>query len=107
MQFDFEKYPDGITEPLKFLDHEERVWDRGYYCEVENGCWYELYVTDSIKSEYPNLTGDVTDINSIAYAFRGFQGLWIGDYEENNQITFFEPSNEKTWNYAEMTDIFI
>jgi hypothetical protein len=49
MQFDYEKYPDGISEPLKFLDHEERVWDRGYYCEVKNGCWYELYVKDSIN----------------------------------------------------------
>ena len=107
MEFDYEKYPDGIADPLKFLDHEERVWDRGYYCEGENGCWYELYVNESVKLDYPTLNGDMNNPDNIAYAFRGFLGLWIGDYEESNQITFFEPAGEKTWNYAEMTDIFI
>jgi len=61
MEFDYEKYPDGIADPLKFLDHEERVWDRGYYCEVENGCWYELYVNESVISKcigVPKKTGE-------------------------------------------------
>lgn len=107
MEFDYEKYPDGISETLQFLEHEENVWDRGYFLEVENGCWYELYVNESTKLKFPSLGGNIDDMNSIAYSFRGFHGLWIGDYEENNQITFFEPSNDKTWNYAEMTDIFI
>ncbi len=107
IEFDYEKYPDGISETLNFLDHEELVWNRGYFCEVEDGCWYELYVNDSVKVTFPALNGDINDENAVIYAFRGFKGLWLGDYEENNQITFFEPKNENIWRYEEMTDIFL
>jgi hypothetical protein len=47
------------------------------------------------------------NIDSISYNFRGFCGLWLGDYEENSQITFFVPSQEKEFTFDEMTDIFI
>jgi hypothetical protein len=35
------------------------------------------------------------------------EGLWLGDYEENSQITFFVPNQEKEFTFDEMTDIFI
>ena len=55
MEFDYDRYPDGISEHLSFLDEDELVWDRGYYCETEDGVWYELYVNEMIKSDYPRL----------------------------------------------------
>lgn len=107
IQFDYEANPDGISESMGFDEQESLVWERGYYCEVEEGIWYELYVNDTIKESFPSISGDVNDENSVAYAMRGFKGLWIGDYEENNQITFFVPTGEETWTYGEMTDIFL
>ena len=47
------------------------------------------------------------NIDSISYNFRGFHGLWLGNYEENSQITFFVPNKEKSFTFDEMTDIFI
>ena len=32
-EFDYEMYPDGISEEV--CDLEPSVWDRGYYCETE------------------------------------------------------------------------
>ena len=55
MEFDYEIYPEGISNPLSFLDRDESVWDRGYYCETEEGVWYELYVNETIKLDYPTL----------------------------------------------------
>lgn len=106
MEFDYDGYPDGISEHLSFLDEDELVWDRGYYCETEDGVWYELYVNEMIKSDYPVIGEDFDNIDSISYNFRGFQGLWLGDYEENSQITFFVPNQEKVFTFSEMTDIF-
>ena len=107
MEFNYDKYPEGISNPLSFLDRDESVWDRGYYCETEEGVWYELYVNETIKLDYPTLAEDFDNIDSIAYNFRGFYGLWLGDYEENSQITFFVPNQEKRFTFDEMTDIFI
>ena len=55
MEFNYDKYPEGISNPLSFLDQDESVWDRGYYCKVEGGCWYELYVTNNVKKLFPSL----------------------------------------------------
>ncbi len=104
-EFDYEMYPDGISEEV--YDLEPSVWDRGYYCETEEGVWYELYVNETIKSDYPTIAEDFDNIDSISYNFRGFFGLWLGDYEENSQITFFVPNDEKEFTFNEMTNIFI
>ena len=102
--FDYENY-DGIETPLGNL--EPSVWDRGYYCETDEGVWYELYVNETVKTDYPAIAEDFENIDSISYNFRGFHGLWLGDYEENSQITFFVPNKEKSFTFDEMTDIFI
>ena len=104
-KFDSEKYPDGISEELS--DLEESVWDRGYFCETDDGVWYELYVNDQIKSDIPTIEEDFDNEESIASNFKGFHGLWLGDYEENSQITFFVPNGEEDYTLGEMTDIFI
>ena len=104
-EFDYELYPDGISEGL--YDLEPSVWDRGYYCETDEGVWYELYVNETVKSDYPTIAEDFDNIDSISYNFRGFSGLHLGDYEENAQITFFVPKEEEEFTFDEMTDIFI
>ena len=103
-EFDYENYG-GIETPLDNL--EPSVWDRGYYCETDEGVWYELYVNETVKTGYPSIAEDFENIDSISYNFRGFHGLWLGDYEENSQITFFVPNEEKSFTFGEMTDIFI
>ena len=45
--------PDGISDNLDYINQD--VWDRGYYCETEDGIWYEVYVNDTIKSSYPKI----------------------------------------------------
>jgi hypothetical protein len=104
-ELDYELYPDGISNELTIF--EESVWDRGYYLETEEGVWYEIYVNDTIKSYYPTLEEDFNNINSISYNFRGFKGLWLGNYEDSSQITFFVPNDEKEFTFNEMTNIFI
>ena len=104
-EFDYELYPDGICEEVP--DLEPTVWNRGYYCETDQGVWYELYVNETVKSDYPTIEEDFNNIDSISYNFRGFHGLWLGDYEENSQITFFVPNEEGAFTFDEMTDIFI
>lgn len=48
------EYPDeGITDTLDGLNN--LVWDCGYYCETDQGIWYELYVVDRIKEEIPSI----------------------------------------------------
>ena len=103
-EFDYENYG-GIETPLDNL--EPSVWDRGYYCETDEGVWYELYVNETVKTDYPSIAEDFENIDSISYNFRGFHGLWLGDYEENSQITFFVPNDEKEFTFNEMTNIFI
>ena len=65
-EFDYEMYPGGISEDV--YDLEPSVWDRGYYCETEEGVWYELYVNETIKSDYPTIAEDFDNIDSILKA---------------------------------------
>ena len=67
-EFDYEMYPDGISEVVN--DLEPSVWDRGYYCETEEGVWYELYVNETVKSDYPTIAEDFNNIelwNKLKY----------------------------------------
>jgi len=52
IQFDYEVNPDGISESIGFDDQESVAWERGYFCEIEDGIWYELFVNDTIKESY-------------------------------------------------------
>ena len=46
---------------------------------------------------------DFNNIDSISYNFRGYKGLWLGNYEDNSQITFFVPNDEKEFTLNEMS----
>ena len=107
MEFNYEIYPEGISNPLSFLDKDESVWDRGYYCKTEGGCWYELYVTDYVKKLFPSLYEEKANKNVLASPFIGFKGLLLDHYEESNQITFFDSEDEKNWGYDHLTEIFL
>ena len=39
--------PDGISSEIDGLT--DLVWSRGYYCETDDGIWYEVYVNDDLK----------------------------------------------------------
>lgn len=104
-EFDYETYPDGISEVLNDIEHS--VWDRGFYCETMDGVWYEMYVNEQIKNYIPIIEEDFENVESISSSFKGFHGLWLGNYEDNSQITFFVPNNEDKFTLSEMTDILI
>lgn len=91
-----EEFTDGISEVLDPSEFDEDIFDRGYYLELEEGTWYEMFVTDETKDENYNLTEEDLE---------GFDGLWFGDYEENSQITFFVPAEEEQFDLQELTDL--
>ena len=91
--------PDGISSELDGLT--DLVWSRGYYCETDDGIWYEVYVNDDIK--YPIDLSDEEDME----VFEGFHDLNLNHYETDNQITFFEPNDEQEYTLDELTDILI
>ena len=76
MEFNYDKYPEGISGPLSFLDQDESVWERGYYCKVEGGCWYELYVTDKVKKLFPSLYEENANKKVVASPFLGFKSYF-------------------------------
>ena len=91
--------PDGISSEIDGLT--DLVWSRGYYCETDDGIWYEVYVNDDIK--YPIDLSDEEDME----AFEGFHDLNLNHWESDNQITFFEPNDEQEYTLDELTDILI
>jgi len=94
--------PDGISDQLENL--EPQVWDRGYYKETDDGIWYEVYVNDEIKKYYPKI--DLKN-EEDKETFGKFKDIMLDHYESDNQITFFQPNNEKTYTLDELTEIFI
>ena len=71
---DQEKNPDGIAIPLNGLDDE--VWERGYYCETDDGTWYEVYANENIKE------------------------IW-GDFELTDPVIPYFEKNKKNNNFVE------
>ena len=94
--------PDGISDNLDYINQD--VWDRGYYCETDDGIWYEVYVNDTIKSGYPKIDLSNEDDKET---FGGFYDIMLAHYESDNQITFFQPNDEKQYTLDELTDILI
>ena len=92
------EYPeDGVDEEINL---NELVWDRGYTKVTEEGSWYNLFVTQQIKGYYPNKKEALAALND-------FYELDLSMYEEYNQINFFVPDVDRTYNVEEMTDILI
>ena len=104
MEFDYEKYPDGISSPLD--DLEPSVWDRGYYCETDEGVWYEVYFSEEQKKHYPSEKEIQETFDSNLIDGEGFKGISLWNFEEDNQITFFVPNGEEEWTFDKMTDMF-
>jgi len=106
MEFDYEQY-DGIETPLENL--EPSVWDRGYYCDTDEGVWYELYFNEEQKIHYPSELDLKQTLNKNfknGKNTEGFKGLLLFHFEEDNQITFFVSYEEEEWTLDKMTDIF-
>tara|TARA_B110000438_G_C15620614_1_gene566381 strand:+ start:32 stop:352 length:321 start_codon:yes stop_codon:yes gene_type:complete len=94
--------PDGISSDLDNLT--EAVWSKGYYCETDDGIWYEVYVNDTIKEGFPKI--DLSD-PEIKEAYGGFHDIMLDHYESDGQITFFVPNGEEEYTLDELTDMLI
>ena len=101
MEFDYEIYPEGINNPL--YDLEPSVWDRGYYCETDEGVWYEVYFSEEQKKHYPSEKDIQENLDANLNRWKGIS-LW--NFEEDNQITFFVKNEEEEWTFDKMTDMF-
>ena len=99
--WDEEINPNGISNPIKDLNKD--VWDRGYFTETDDGIWYEVYVNDEVKS-YNSI-----DMNNEEQTqmFSGFNSIYIHDYDEYNQITFFEANDEDEFTLNTLEEILI
>lgn len=95
-------YPeDGITDTLDGLNSE--VWDRGYYHETSDGTWYEVYVTDTIKGYFHDMSLDHEDFEHL----NNYACINLDHYQDDNQITFFVPDGEEEYTLGELTEMFI
>ena len=95
-------YPeDGITDTLDGLNPE--VWDRGYYHETSDGTWYEVYVTDTIKGYFHDMSLDHEDFEHL----NNYACINLDHYQDDNQITFFVPDGEEEYTLGELTEMFI
>ena len=104
MEFDYEIYPDGISNPLG--DLEPSVWDKGYYCETDEGVWYEVYFSEEQKKHYPSEKEIQENFDANLIDGKGFKGISLWNFEEDNQITFFVQNEEEEWTFDKMTDMF-
>ena len=92
--------PNGISNII--VDLDETVWEKGYYCETEDGTWYEVYVNIEIKEFYPDID---LNVEEFIETFGGFHDLYLGNYEDYNQITFFVPIGEDEFTLENLTEI--
>ena len=99
---DQEKNPDGIAIPLTGLDEE--VWERGYYCETDDGNWYEVYANENIKEIWGDFELTDPEEKEMFAGFSDFDVSMFGDY---GQITFFVANGDEENNLDALTDIFI
>ena len=99
---DQEKNPDGIATPLSGLDDE--VWDRGYYCETDDGIWYEVFANENIKEIWGDFELTDPEQKEMFAGFSDFDVSMFGDY---GQITFFVANGDEENNLDALTDIFI
>ena len=94
--------PDGISSDLDNLS--ELVWAKGYYCETDDGIWYEVYVNDKIKTGFPKIDLSMEEDKE---QFGGFHDIMLDHYESDGQITFFVPNGEEEYTLDELTDMLI
>ena len=81
----------------------------GYYCDTDEGVWYELYFNDEQKKYYPkelDLQQTLDENFKYGKNTEGFKGLLLFHFEDENQITFFVSHSEEEWTFDKMTDIF-
>ena len=97
---------DGINDPLindVLLDRntEENYWSNGFQLEVEDGTWYEIYLSerahgDGLRS-YKDLDNKESEmINALQNLYKGSNFEYFKDY---GQITFYVSQKEEilTW----------
>ena len=90
-----------IDLPLEHIDPS--IFERGYSYADDEGIWYEVYVTNQIKSCFPN--SDVLYNDEGNGLLSKFSDVLIYHFEEDNQITFFVPSDEKIFDLMGLTKL--
>ncbi|MDA8955590.1 DUF4116 domain-containing protein [Gammaproteobacteria bacterium] len=97
---------DGIDDPrindvLLDRNTEENYWSNGFQLEVEDGTWYEIYLSerahgDGLRS-YKDLDNKESEmINALQNLYKGSNFEYFKDY---GQITFYVSQKEEilTW----------
>ena len=96
------RYPYPEEGVNQLFEPNKDYWDRGYYEEIEEGIWYNVFVNEATKEGIPT----VKKLEKIFLEKSAkFYELNLSMYEEYGQINFFVPNNESKFTLDEMTEI--
>lgn len=98
----YDDHVDGIDDPrindvLLDRNTEENYWSNGFQLEVEDGTWYEIYISerahgDGLRS-YKDLDNKESEmINALQNLYKGSNFEYFKDY---GQITFYVSQKEE------------
>ena len=95
------EYPEGgIEDPIEV---DEDIYDRGYYRKVDEGTWYEVYVSEATHEETPTI--NLEDGSFPGSSLKSLSCIRVDDYEDYGQITFFVPNDETFHDLDFLTDL--
>lgn len=104
--------PDGICKDLDGY-FNENLWDRGYYFETKDGTWYEMYANETLKQQYEDLYDNGLEYLKSEEGIENFgeignfNSIMLEHWKEDNQITFFVPTDEDYYTFSEMEEILV
>ena len=95
------EYPEGgIEDPIEV---DEDIYDRGYSRKVDEGTWYEVYVSEATLEETPTI--NLEDGSFPGSSLKSLSCIRVDDYEDYGQITFFVPNDETFHDLDFLTDL--
>ncbi|MAI81336.1 MAG: hypothetical protein CBE29_00490 [Rickettsiales bacterium TMED269] len=100
-ELDYEEHEDGICDPQMndYLLNRNyaHIWENGYQLEVQDGCWYELYLKDRAHGSAPkseeNLSTKEQELIQLISSL--YKGSDLGYFSDQGQITFYVSDKEE------------
>lgn len=102
----YDDHVDGIDDPcindvLLSRNAEENYWSNGFQLEVEDGTWYEIYLSDRAHGDGPRSYQDLDnkELGMIKALQNLYKGSHFKNFEDSGQITFYVSQKEEllTW----------
>ena len=94
-------FDDAPNQQLQEMD--AKLWKSGYSRETEDGTWYKVIVSNTVKSALPVFGPDHEPLGQF---FPLFYGLDTNRYSEYGEIVFLHRSGAQVGSFENLTDIF-